>query len=144
MVCSFDPPSNLIMQIIMSNPPPERSASLPVQAIELAMSVPQVVALRLVNPSIDHLEFYRMWSEKFMAYGESFSAMSNEVINYQNTMLATCCRYWSNPWILAEISPRSSLMHTAAFGEKVARKGLAPMHKRTLANARRLTDANVK
>lgn len=120
--------------------------SVPIQSMELAMSIPQVMALRLTRlwaPGAaysphDYLELNRMWTEKLMAFGESWSVMSSELFRYQQHTMASYARYWFNPWLAPYVVPNPTLMDSASAGEKVLRKGLAPIHRRVVANVKRL------
>ncbi len=130
----------------MSKHSSNTNSSLPTRSMELAVSVPEVVAHRLMNFSTagvsyspnDYLELYRMWSEKYTVFGESWSAMANEVLRYQQTILASYSRYWFNPWLMPYASQQSVLMSTVGFGEAVIKKGLDPIHRTTIENAKRL------
>ena len=83
----------------------------------LALAVPQVVAHRMMrmwlagpSPSQrDRAEFHRMWVEKPMAFYESWNAMTLEM---WRANMGLAVRVWS--------------------------AGLAPVHRRAAANARRL------
>lgn len=121
--------------------------SLPLQSCELAVAIPQVMALRLLqltasgtSPSAkDHEEFHRMWIEKVMVYNESWSAMAAEVLRYQHKLLDSCSNYWLNPWSLFTQSGHSHIKHAHRAGQKVLKKGMAPIHRTTVANAKRLS-----
>jgi hypothetical protein len=93
-----------------------RRKSAAVKAVELSLAAPQVIAHRTArmmaagaNPSArDRREFQRMGTEKVFAFWESMNAM--------------WWAAWMTPWSTA----------------KIMEKGLAPLHRRTTANARRL------
>jgi len=93
-----------------------RRKSAAVKAFELSIAAPQVIAHRTARmlragPSPgarDRREFQRMGTEKVFAFWESMFAMGWAA--------------WSAPWSAA----------------KIMEKGLAPLHRRTTANARRL------
>jgi hypothetical protein len=93
-----------------------RRKSAAVKAFELSIAAPQVIAHRTArmvragaSPSArDRSEFQRMGTEKVFAFWESMNAM--------------WWAAWSAPWSAA----------------KIMEKGLAPLHRRTTANARRL------
>ena len=122
--------------------------SLPTQSLELAISAPQVINQRLakmvaggLNPSPkDMLEVHRMWHEKFFAFHESWYAMCFEAAKYQQQLLACTVGYWSAPWLLPQALVKSSVKHAPAASEKILRKGLEPIHNRTVANVRRLSN----
>lgn len=93
--------------------------------------MPQVIAHRALQ--MDRKEFHRMGAEKVFAFGESWNAMFMQAY-LENQRLATSfmTSLWF-PWL----APRSrSPLASAAAG--ILGAGLAPVHRRALANARRL------
>jgi hypothetical protein len=112
------------------------------QAIELAAVVPAVVAhrmgrLALAGPSPsarDRDEFRKMGDEKIAAFYESWNAMFTE-------MYRASLRFWFSPphW---SPTPGTTARHAAKHLERTAlavlTKGIAPVHRRAVANARRL------
>ena len=136
------------------------------KAVELAMAAPQVVATRTarmiaagVNPgAVDREEFSRMGTEKVQAFWESMFAMGAQVVRanqeYARTASLQWWRLWTTPWWIGAYRPLSQSMmslpraaglvsgpirsqHQRAMSNLVA-AGLAPVHKRATANARRL------
>jgi len=95
-----------------------RASSAFAKAAELCLVAPQVVALRSLRTH-DAREMQRMGTEKVQAYWESVNAM---------TLAAS--RYWWTAWT----SPWSA----AAGASRILEQGLAPVHRRASANARRL------
>ena len=110
------------------------------QAIEIAVAAPIVVAHRMSRlatagptPSArDRREFERMSAEKVAAFHESWNAM----------WMAACSAYlrawfsWT-PWsAFSSSASHRSRQRKAALGVLTA--GLAPVHRRAVANARRL------
>jgi hypothetical protein len=123
------------------------SASLSVKTAELALAVPQVVAHRLLRmahagPHLsarDRKEFARMVAEKNSAFGESWNAMALQALQSQRAFAAALA--------LAAMPPRSTRTRPAAHAVAaqlqqaalaVIGKGLAPVHRRAVANAKRL------
>jgi hypothetical protein len=94
-----------------------RSSSF-AKAAELCLVAPQVIALRSLRTH-DRREMQRMGTEKVQAYWESMNAM---------TLAAS--RVWWTAWT----SPWSA----AASPTRILEQGLAPVHRRAAANARRL------
>jgi hypothetical protein len=98
------------------------------QAVDLAFSVPQVVAHRLARMAVatpvpsarDRREFLLMGAEKWAAFHEAWSAVLLE------TTLASW-RFWLAAWARAR----------RTFAALLAR-GNTPYHRRAVANARRL------
>lgn len=84
----------------------------------LAMVAPQVIALRSLRAH-DTREMQRMGTEKVQAFWESMGAMGVQMAKANWSL-------WMTPW------------QAAAAASKVMEKGLAPVHRRAKANARRL------
>jgi hypothetical protein len=104
--------------------PRRRRTPLPVQLAELSVAAPMVVAARLARiaahgatPTVhDRRELHRMGAEKFAA--------------------------WQEGWIAMARHAATAPLHAAAFGPQafaaLLAAGLAPAHRRAVANARRL------
>jgi hypothetical protein len=113
------------------------------KAVELALAVPQVVAHRLgraalagASPSArDRREFQRMYAEKFAALNEAWNAMAMEMFN-ANMRLMMSPLAWSSPWTRATSSGLASTYGRTVLG--IVDKGMAPFHRRAVANAKRL------
>jgi hypothetical protein len=114
------------------------------QSAELAVAVPEVVAQRLTRawlagatPSArDRAELHRMWAEKVEAFYASWQAMSLEMIRASTTM-ALSPMWWAwGAGRIAGAGHRDAHVGTAALAVLAA--GLAPVHRRAVANAKRL------
>lgn len=124
---------------------PTRHRPLPTQLAELALAAPQVVAHRLARLAAaghaptkrDRLEFQRMGSEKLAAFGESWFAMGAEVLRVQQLWAAQAWRSCWFPWAGAFPWPPSGRALDRAW-HGVLGRGLAPVHRRAVANAKRL------
>jgi hypothetical protein len=119
------------------------------QAAELAWAVPQVVAHRLARLAVagarptprDRKEFARMFAEKHAAFGESWQAMAWQALRSQQSFAAALARAATMP-----PSPRrKTAAHALALQLQLQQaalavlgKGLAPVHRRAVANAKRL------
>jgi hypothetical protein len=110
------------------------------QWFETAIAAPQVVAhrvSRMVAPQPsrmrqDQQEFTRMWTEKQAAFTQSWLAMwSHGARLGQQAMLSPWQGWWR--------APSAAAAATAAIA--IAQKGLAPVHRKAVANARRLATA---
>jgi hypothetical protein len=126
-----------------------KAASVARQATDLAIAAPQVVAHRLTrmalagaNPSArDRREFTRMVAEKQAAFHQSWSAMGlQSMVAGQGLMLAWM-RMWWTPWTASTwngnaLASQAAQWQNAMWG--VVGKGLAPVHSKAVANARRL------
>lgn len=81
-----------------------------------------------------------MWIEKIMVYNESWCGMASEVMRYQQTLLDTYTGYWMNPWSLLTHSGHTHINRAHKAGHKVLKKGMTPIHRTTVANAKRLSE----
>ena len=120
--------------------------SLAVQATELALAVPQVVAHRMTRMALagpvpsarDRKEFERMVAEKNAAFAASWSAMGLHAMRANQALAAS----FLGSFLIAprggRPSPAASVlaMHQAALG--VLGAGVAPVHRKAVANAKRL------
>ena len=112
--------------------------ALAAQATELALAVPQVVAHRLwrmakagPKPSQrDRREFNRMGSEKVAAFYESWWSMGWHLCQLQQQAWLAMFGIGVSPWI-GHGAQRAA---TAILGT-----GLAPVRRRAVANAKRLS-----
>ena len=116
-----------------------RSARIAKQAIELAVAAPQVMTHRLArlalagsSPSVrDRSEFDRMGMEKIAAFYESWHAMCLALFRANLNLALSPVQFW---WS----SGRGQRTALAIFGA-----GLAPVHRRVTANARRLRHTRI-
>lgn len=136
----------------------QRRNTLARQATELMMAAPQVVAHRVgrmafsgLAPTVrDQREFHRMGSEKLSAFQESWMAMGLQGFAVQQQMAQAMLSLWigwlqvaarpAGPRALSEAS-RVMQRQAASWQDMavgLAGKGLAPVHRRAVANARRL------
>lgn len=118
---------------------PRRSQrKLATQTVGLSLAAPMVVAHRLqrmaasgLNPNArDRREFTRMGAEKVAAFWESWAAMGWAAVQAQQQMWLAA---FSAPW--RSVATPSRL---AADTMRIASRGLAPVHRRAVANAKRL------
>jgi hypothetical protein len=133
---------------------------------ELAIAAPQVIATRTArmaaaraNPgAADRAEFLKMWTEKGQAFWESAFAMGVQMAKvnqeYARTAAVQWMRMWSTPWWftatapalgnltrlprMAALVPVPSATQRKRAASRLVAAGLAPVHKRATANARRL------
>ena len=135
-----------------------------IQMWEIAVAAPQVVAHRTARmaksgptrSSAEHKELTRMTQEKFEAFGESGSAMAAEIVRANLALWPSVLRAgWTLPsamWMPTaragsrrRRSASKSTLAAAAVprtvssaASRVLAKGLAPVHRRVTANAKRL------
>jgi hypothetical protein len=100
-----------------------------VKAAELSLVAPQVIALRSLRMH-DQREMQRMGTEKVLAFWESMNAMGLQVAKANQEYALFAMRQWWSPWMTP--------WQVANAASNVLEKGLGPVHKRAVANARRL------
>jgi hypothetical protein len=133
-------------EIYMATRRTRKSKSLTVKSMELALSVPQVFAHRvtrmaLAGPQLsdrDRKEFQIMLTEKHAAFAHAWSDMATHAFRENQAFTAYMLRFFFAPLSLKRRSAASTAaqVHRAAIG--VFGKGLAPIHRKAVSNARRL------
>lgn len=123
------------------------SKLLAAQATELSMAVPQVMAHRLTRMALaghalserDRVEFDLMSSEKSAAFLESWQAMAVQSMRANQVLSMSFFRAFWSPSITEKLSMgnMTAQMQNATIG--VLGKGIAPVHQRAVANAKRLS-----
>jgi hypothetical protein len=122
-----------------------RRKSLSEKCVELAVAVPQVIAHRaaraaLSAPSMsqrDRREFSRMVNEKPAAYVEAWWAMTLQLVRGNQGLITLLMHAMVNP--LSVHSAASSLAQAQRAMMSVLDKGVAPVHRRVVMNAKRLS-----
>ena len=128
------------------------SPSLAWKAAELAVAVPQVVAHRvtrmaLAGPKLsprDRKEFERMVAEKNAAFAASWTAMAWQAALSQQTLAASLMTSFLAAGRGRKASPAASAMQWQRAAVGVLGKGLAPVHRKAVANARRLAKTKLR
>ena len=123
-----------------------RSRSLAAQSVELGVAVPQVIAHRLARMAIagaspsarDREEFRRMGSEKMTAFGEAWHAMALETFRANQEMALSFMQSLWFPWAGRKPSARSASRQMSNLAQGILGKGIAPVRRRAVANAKRL------
>jgi hypothetical protein len=124
---------------------------LAVKAAELAFAVPQVVAHRMTRMALsgpklsarDRKEFDLMVAEKSAAFGESWNAMTVQTARANQALAASFFRSFLSLARGERPSVSSAAqLHKAALG--VLGKGLAPVHRKAVANAKRLARTKLR
>lgn len=121
------------------------SRSLAAQAAELALAVPQVVAHRMTRIALsgpkltprDRKEFELMLAEKKDAFGDSWKAMATQTAKSQRILAET----YFKSMLSMSLGGRPSAVPAAALHRaalEVLGKGMAPLHRKAVANAKRL------
>jgi len=125
---------------------------LAVKALELSAAVPQVVAHRVTRMALagttmserDRKEFKLMVAEKQSAFTEAFARMGVQAMRANQALAMS--------W-LRSVGPRSSRgrqapttigaqLHGAMLG--VLAEGMAPIHRKAVANAKRLAKTKLR
>ena len=122
-------------------------------AAQMATAVPQVVLHRVsrmmtagvVPNRRDQDEFYRMGAEKVAAFGESWAAMSMQTMAAQQQFMGWWVQTWwqvalggwTNPPTFQHLSHSAQRRWMNSVLD-VAARGMAPVHRRAVANAKRL------
>lgn len=132
---------------------PRPTTTLTVKTAELAFAVPQVVAHRLLRmaqagPHLsarDRKEFIRMIAEKNSAFGESWSAMALQALQAQRAIATS----WANATLKPTTArpaqqPQALAAQVQDAALAVLGKGLAPVHRRAVANAKRLARTRLR
>lgn len=118
------------------------------QTAQLALAVPQVVGHRVtrmmnagtVPDARDLRELSLMGSEKAAAFAESWFAMCIEIMRANERLAFTLAASWWNAWFSpAGFGRHPRQLQSVASG--VIAKGIAPVHRAAMANARRLGNA---
>jgi hypothetical protein len=119
-----------------------RSKSLAAQTVDLGFAVPQVIAHRVArmmvaggSPSArDRRELHRMGTEKILAANEAWNAMAVQaVLENQKLALSFMQSLWF-PWLQSE----TAAMQLSNAALDILGKGMAPVRRRAVANAKRL------
>ena len=120
--------------------------SLAVKAAELAFAVPQVIAHRVTRmaasgPKLsarDRKEFELMVAEKNAAFGESWNAMAVQAVLANQALAAS----FFKAFLAVAGGKKPSAARSAAQLQRAALgvlgKGFAPVHRKAVANAKRL------
>ena len=129
-----------------------KTKSLAAKAAELAVAVPQVVAHRVARMAIagptlserDRKEFERMVDEKHTAFGEAWQAMAAQSVRANQALAASFMRSaWSpSPGDKPTATKVAAQLQDAAMG--VLGSGLAPVHRKAVANAKRLARTKLR
>lgn len=120
-----------------------RNTSLAIKSAELALATPLVIAERMTRMALagstpsarDRKEFHGMISEKAVAFAQSWQAMAWQAARVNQAFAASFFQSMLVPGRPPAL-PSASALHDAALG--VLGVGLGPVHRKALANARRL------
>jgi hypothetical protein len=125
------------------------AGSLALKAAELTFAVPEVVAHRMARMALsgsevsarDRREIERMMMEKSRAFVDSWNAMAVEAARANQALALSYLRSFL---LFSQGGTRSAGVSAAQLNKAaldVLDKGLAPVHRTAMANARRLRRA---
>jgi len=128
-----------------------KAARIGTQTSQMLLAAPQVVALRLrrlalsgPRPSLkDQREFHRMSAEKVAAFGEAWQAMTLQMLKSNQQLAASMMRSWW-PTAATRRGTRTATLEQATNDWQGAAldilgQGIRPVHRRAVANAKRLS-----
>ncbi|MEX1165505.1 MAG: polyhydroxyalkanoate granule-associated phasin [Hydrogenophaga sp.] len=130
----------------MASRTPTKQQTLRQKSNELAAASSQVVAHRVTRMVLagpmpserDRTEFTRMVEEKHQAFSESWLAMAAQSLVAQQAITTTAWRSMFYPWLGGGATPRAMAEQMQQAGMGVIQKGMAPVHRKAMANAKRL------
>lgn len=130
----------------MATQPKNPNSSVARQSSELANASAQVVAHRMTRMALagplpsarDRKEFKRMVDEKHLAFGESWLAMIGHATLSQVALGSTAWRSLCYPWLGGGATPAVMASQIQLASIAMIQKGLEPMHRKAVANAKRL------
>ena len=130
----------------------QKSKSVAVKSMELAIAVPQVVAHRftrmaLAGPKLsdrDYKEFQMMVIEKHAAFAQAWSDMAMQVLRANQALTSSWLRFFFAPFPYRRPSVVSVAMQVQNAAIDVLGKALAPVHRRAVSNAKRLAKTRLR
>lgn len=128
-----------------------KTPSVARQAAELAVAVPPAVAHRLTRLALagpapsarDRREFQRMGAEKAAAFAESWNAMAQQALEATPALALSFLRAFGSP-ARAKSAATAATRQVSRAALGMVQKGLAPVHRRAVANAKRLSRTKLK
>ena len=123
------------------------ATSLGRKTLETAMAAPQVMAHRMgrmaaagSRPSRrDQKEFFGMVAEKQQAFVLSWMAMANESLRLQQQMWSSLWAVGLAPWPRKQAASLTAARRMQSAAVAIAEKGLTPVHRKAVSNAKRLS-----
>ena len=127
-----------------------KATRLQAQTAQMMHAAPRVVAHRLRRMALagpqpserDRREFHRMGAEKLAAFGEAWQAMAWQVLKSNQQLALSMMRTWW-PLLDPRVVSKAATLDQATQAWQAATldilgQGLRPVHRRAVANARRL------
>lgn len=123
-----------------------KSKSLAAQAFELGIAAPQVIAHRVARmaragtslSARDRAEFHRMGTEKIAAVNQAWTAMATQALLENQRISLTFMQSLWFPWMTTTPTAKSVSRQLNRAAVAILGKGLAPVRRRAVANAKRL------
>ena len=123
-----------------------RYSSFASQTLELGIAVPQVIAHRVARmascgafPSArDQEEFQRMGVEKIVAANEAWTAMAHQAFRENQRFAIELMQSVWFPWMRPAPTAKSLSTRWNRAAMDILGKGMAPVHRRAVANEKRL------
>jgi hypothetical protein len=114
-----------------------------IKLAELGFAVPQVLAHRFTRMALagpvlsarDQKEFAGMIIEKQVAFAKACTAMLAESVRWQQTLALS---------VLTGASARQHTARAKSAAVRLASSGLAPVHRKAVANAKRLARTKLR
>jgi len=133
----------------MAAAPSRKTRSIAFQTAQLALAVPQVMAHRLTRLALagptpsarDRKEFALMSAEKTDAFAASFNNMALQTLRAQQQLAFSCMRSMWSPTFWTSASAARELQG-AALG--ILDKGMTPVRRKAVANAKRLARTKLR
>jgi hypothetical protein len=135
----------------MTNRRHRKVQSIAATTAEIALAAPQVIAHRVARMAMsgpvlsarDRKEFHLMGAEKMAAMAESWNAMVLQSMRANQALAAGfIAAFWSPSAMRQSPARAAAQLHGAALG--VLAKGMAPVHRKATANARRLARTKLR
>ena len=129
-----------------------KTKAITTKAAELAVAVPQVVAHRVARMAIagptlsarDRKEFNLMIVEKKAAFAQACQAMAIQTMRANQALAVSFLRSMWSPSFWGKTSARRSAAQVQSATLGILGQGLAPVHRKAVANARRLARTKLR
>jgi hypothetical protein len=92
----------------------------------------------------DRKEFQRMGAEKTAAFGESWNAMTLQALHAHQALAASFFRAFWSPSLKGRPSASAVAARLQSAALDVLGKGMAPVHRKAVANAKRLARTKLR
>lgn len=112
----------------------------------MSVAAPLVIAHRLARMAAagptpearDRAEFRRMVDEKTVAFSHGWTAMAVQTMRAQQSFAQTALRSLAFPWLASPKTAAALLASWRSAAAGIVEKGMIPVHRKAVANARRL------